>query len=55
MIPANLVITPIYTGAPVEAVKALLIPGIIPVNAVKGLITAILAFVIYKRVSGYLH
>jgi riboflavin transporter FmnP len=55
MIPANLAITPIYTGAPVEAVKSLLLPGIIPVNAVKGIITALLTFVIYKRVSGYLH
>ncbi|MDR1206576.1 MAG: ECF transporter S component [Peptococcaceae bacterium] len=55
MIPANLVITPIYTRAPVEAVKSLLLPGIIPVNAAKGLITAALTFVIYKRVSGYLH
>jgi riboflavin transporter FmnP len=55
MIPANLMITPIYTGAPVEAVKSLLLPGIIPVNAVKGLITAVLTIVIYKRVSGYLH
>jgi riboflavin transporter FmnP len=55
MIPANLVITPLYTGAPAEAVKRLLLPGIIPVNALKGLITAALTFVLYKRVSGFLH
>jgi riboflavin transporter FmnP len=55
MIPANLIITPIYTGAPVEAVKGLLLPGIIPVNAIKGLITAALTFILYKRVSGFLH
>jgi riboflavin transporter FmnP len=55
MIPANLIITPLYTGAPVEAVKALLLPGIIPVNLIKGVITAILAFMLYKRVSGFLH
>ncbi|MDR0839314.1 MAG: ECF transporter S component [Oscillospiraceae bacterium] len=55
MIPANLLITPLYTGAPVAAVKSLLLPGIIPVNAIKGLITAALTFVLYKRVSGFLH
>jgi riboflavin transporter FmnP len=55
MIPANLLITPIYTGAPVDLIKSYLLPGIIPVNAVKGLITALLTFVLYKRVSGYLH
>jgi riboflavin transporter FmnP len=55
MIPANLVITPIYTGAPVEAVKAVLLKGIIPVNFLKGLITAALTFILYKRVSGLLH
>ncbi|MDR2752651.1 MAG: ECF transporter S component [Clostridiales bacterium] len=55
MIPANLLITPLYTGAPVEAVKALLLPGIIPVNLIKGVITAILTFMLYKRVSGFLH
>jgi riboflavin transporter FmnP len=55
MIPANLIITPLYTGAPLSAVKALLIPGLIPVNIVKGVITAVLTFILYKRVSGFLH
>jgi riboflavin transporter FmnP len=55
MIPANLIITPIYTGLPVETVKSFLLPGIIPVNAVKGLITAALTFLLYKRVSEFLH
>jgi riboflavin transporter FmnP len=54
MIPANLLITPIYTGAPVEVVKTLMLPGIIPVNAIKGAITAVLTFILYKRVSGFL-
>jgi len=55
MIPANLVITPLYTGAPVAAIKALLLPGIIPVNAIKGAVTAVITFALYKRVSGFLH
>jgi riboflavin transporter FmnP len=55
MIPANLIITPLYTGASADAVRNLLLPGIIPVNALKGLVTALLTFVLYKRVSGFLH
>ncbi len=54
MIPANIIITPLYTGAPAEAVKALLLPGIIPVNFLKGLISAVLTFIIYKRVSKFI-
>ena len=50
MIPANIIITPLYTGAPKEAVIDLLLPGIIPVNLAKGAITAVLTFVSYKRI-----
>jgi riboflavin transporter FmnP len=55
MIPANLVITPLFMGVPVAAVKALILPAIIPVNLLKGLLSAILTFVLYKRVSPFLH
>ncbi|MDR0858453.1 MAG: ECF transporter S component [Oscillospiraceae bacterium] len=55
MIPANLIITPLFMKVPVAAVEDLLIPGIIPVNLIKGLITAVLTFIVYKRVSGFLH
>lgn len=55
MIPANLLITPIYTHAPVSVIKSLLLPGIIPVNAIKGAISAVLTFILYKRVSRFLH
>jgi len=51
MIPANLLITPLYTNASVSAVKALLLPGIIPVNLIKGAITAAITFIAYKRVK----
>ncbi len=54
MIPSNLLITPLYTGAPVEAVKELLLPGIIPVNFIKSLISAVVTFFLYKRVSKFL-
>ena len=55
MIPANLLLTPIYMGAPRSAVVSLLLPGIIPFNFVKAGINSIITFVLYKRVSGLLH
>jgi riboflavin transporter FmnP len=55
MIPANLFITPAFMGVPAQVVKGLLLPAIIPVNLIKGLITAVLTFIIYKRVSPFLH
>ncbi|MDR2502519.1 MAG: ECF transporter S component [Oscillospiraceae bacterium] len=54
MIPANLVITPIYTGAPLAVIRPML-PAIAAVNLIKGVITAVLTFIIYKRISGFLH
>lgn len=55
MIPANLILTPIYMGAPRAAVVALLPTGIIPFNLIKAGLNSIITFVLYKRVSGLLH
>lgn len=55
MIPANLFITPYYTGWPVEAVKGLLLPGILPFNLAKAGLNSIITFLLYKHVSKYLH
>jgi riboflavin transporter FmnP len=55
MIPANLIITPLFMGVPVAAVQALILPAIVPVNLLKGLLSALLTFVLYKRVSPFLH
>ena len=51
MVPANLIFTPIYKGAPVEAVKSLILPAIIPVNLLKSAINIAVTFIIYKPVS----
>ena len=51
MMPANLIITPIFTGMPTEAIKALLLPVILPFNLIKAGINAIVVFVIYKPIS----
>jgi riboflavin transporter FmnP len=55
MIPANLIVTPAFMGVPVDAVKALIVPAIIPVNLIKGAISAVAAFFIYKKISPFLH
>ena len=51
----NLVITPLYMGAPREAVIAMLPTAIIPFNLLKAGLNAVLTFILYKRVSGFLH
>jgi riboflavin transporter FmnP len=51
----NLIVTPIYMGAPREAVVAMLPTVIIPFNLVKAGVNSILTFLLYKRISGLLH
>ena len=48
MVAANLIITPIYTGAPVEFVKGLLLPVIIPFNLLKSGVNGALTMMLYK-------
>lgn len=47
MIPLNLIFTPLF-GTPIEAVRALLIPAILPFNAVKFGVNALAAWLLYK-------
>jgi len=49
MIPANLIIMPIYLGVNREVVTNLLVPVIIPFNLLKGIISGVLTFILYKR------
>lgn len=55
MIPANLLITPIFMTVSRDVVKSLLLPGIIPFNAFKAGLNSVVTFLLYKRISGYLH
>lgn len=48
MIPANLIITPAFYGTPVDVVKSLLLPVIIPFNLIKAGINSAVTFVILK-------
>ncbi|MCI2062084.1 MAG: ECF transporter S component [Eubacteriaceae bacterium] len=54
MVPCNLIVTPIFMGAPRSAVVAL-IPAIIAFNLVKAGINSAVTFLLYKKISGFLH
>jgi riboflavin transporter FmnP len=51
MVPANLLITPLFMGAPRQAVVDLLLPAIIPFNAIKSVINSAVAFPVYVALS----
>lgn len=51
----NLLVTPVYMGAPRSAVAAMIPTVIIPFNLMKAGANALLTFVLYKRISGLLH
>jgi riboflavin transporter FmnP len=50
----NILITPIYTGMPVQAVMALLVFPILPFNILKALINSVLAFVLQRSLRDFL-
>lgn len=54
MFGANLVITPLFMGVPREAVMGLM-PFILLFNVVKAGLNGAVTFLLYKRISGYLH
>lgn len=47
----DLVIIPIYTGTQMSAVAALIIPVLLPFNALKAVLNAVLTGIVYKAVS----
>jgi riboflavin transporter FmnP len=51
----NLVVTSAYMGVPVEVVKDMLLPIIIPFNLLKGGINGAITLLVYKRISKILH
>ena len=54
MIGANLVITPIFMGVPRSVVWQLM-PFIVAFNVIKAGINGLVTFLVYKRISGFLH
>jgi riboflavin transporter FmnP len=55
MLPANLVITPLFMGVPVSAVQEMLLPAILPFNLVKAALNTVVVSIFYKMVSPFLH
>ena len=55
MIPLNLLITPLYTGAPRSAVVDLIPKTILPFNAVKGTLNAAVTALLFRPVAKALH
>lgn len=51
---ANLIITPLFMGMPIDAVKGMLLPAIVPFNALKAGINGAVTFIVYKRVADFL-
>jgi len=55
MIPANLLVTPLFLGLPVDAVKAMILPILLPFNLLKMALNTAVVFLLYKRLSPFLH
>ena len=53
MLPLNLIFTPLY-GTPVEAVKQMLFPVILPFNAIKFGANSLVAWLLYKPLQSFL-
>jgi len=51
---ANLVITPLFMGAPRSLVVDLM-PFIVGFNLIKAGLNSVITFILYKRISGFLH
>lgn len=54
MVAANLIVTPLFLGMPVSAVKGLILPFIIPFNLIKAGVNGVVTFVLYKAVSRFI-
>lgn len=55
MLLLNLLITPIYYSVPVEQVKGMLLPLLLPFNAIKSTLNAALVMMLYKPISAAMH
>lgn len=51
MVVMNMIFTPLFMGAPLETVLAMLVPAIIPFNLLKAGINCTVTFLLYKSIS----
>lgn len=47
----NLVVTPLWLGVPVDSVVAMVLPALIPFNAIKALLNSAMTLVVYRAIS----
>src|SRR5437879_13203512 len=55
MVLANGTLTPIFCGMPRGQVVALVLPALLPFNVLKGILTSLVTYFVYKRVRVYLY
>lgn len=55
MVLLNLVLTPLFLGAPLESVLKMLVPIIIPFNLLKSGINCFITFLLYKAIDHIIH
>ena len=55
MIVANIVLTPIFFGIPRPQVIGLVLPALLPFNLLKGALSSVATYLVYKRVRAYLY
>ncbi|MGI6498479.1 MAG: ECF transporter S component [Oscillospiraceae bacterium] len=55
MLGANLVVTPLFMGTPVDVVKNMLLPVILPFNLIKAGLNALFTLIVYKPISVLIH
>ena len=51
----NLVVTPLFMGVPTKVVWGMIPTIILPFNLIKLGVNSLITFVVYKRISGFLH
>ena len=52
---ANILLTPIFFGLPRAQVIALVLPALLPFNLLKGVMSSVATYYVYKRVRVYLY
>lgn len=55
MIVANIALTPVFFGIPRNQVLALVLPALLPFNLLKGAVSSLITYYVYKRIRVYLY
>ncbi len=55
MVVANILLTPIFYGIPRPTVIGLVLPALVPFNLVKGTLSSLVTYFVYKRVRVHLY